>query len=78
MNKKRQYQILLLVLITIVIFNVAIMLTAEGNSSKNVYNVTTVGKNSNGTVYKIIAGDESSTLLMKRFTISLAQAETKI
>jgi len=60
MNKKRQYQILLLVLITIVIFNVAIMLTAEGNSSKNVYNVTTVGKNSNGTVYKIIAGDESS------------------
>lgn len=59
MNKKRQYQLLLLVLITVVIFNISIMLTADANS-KNIYNVTTVGENSNGTVYKIIAGNPSS------------------
>lgn len=59
MNKKRQYQILLIVLIIIVIFNIAIMLTANNNSA-NVYNVTTVGNNSYGTVYKIIAGNPSS------------------
>lgn len=60
MNKKRQYQILLLVLIAIVIFNMSIILTSTLNSPENSYNITEVGKNANGTVYKIIAGNESS------------------
>lgn len=60
MNKKTQYKLLLLVLVIIVIFNVAILLNATLNNSNNVYNVTTVGENANGIVYKIIAGDESS------------------
>lgn len=60
MNKKRQYQILLLVLILVVIFNIAIMLTANTGPHDNIYNITTVGKNANGTVYKIIAGNPSS------------------
>lgn len=60
MNKKRQYQLLLMVLITVVIFNIAIILTADDNSSGNIYNVSEVGKNANGTVYKIIAGNASS------------------
>lgn len=60
MNKKKQYQILLVVLLAIVIFNVAIILTADDNSSGNIYNITEVGKNSNGTVYKIIAGNANS------------------
>ena len=58
MNKKIQYELLLLVLIVIVVFNVAILLTA--NDSDNIYNVTEVGKNANGTVYKIVAGNPSS------------------
>lgn len=62
MNKKTQYQILLIILVIIVIFNVAILLTANDNTDKtdNIYNITTVGKNANGTVYKIIAGNSSS------------------
>lgn len=60
MNKKRQYQILLLVLIAVVIFNLAIIFTSHENSQGNIYNVSTVGNNSNGTVYKIIAGNPSS------------------
>lgn len=60
MNKKRQYQILLLVLVAIVIFNFAIILTSTIDNSQNIYNITEVGKNSNGTVYKIVAGNESS------------------
>ena len=60
MNKRTQYRLLLLVLIIIVIFNLAILITADSNYSKNVYKVTTVGENANGVVYKIIAGDESS------------------
>lgn len=58
MNKKIQYELLLLVLIVIVVFNVAILLTA--NDSDNIYNITEVGKNANGTVYKIVAGNPSS------------------
>lgn len=58
MNKKNQYRLLLLVLVVIVIINVSILLTAD--YSNNVYDVTVVGENANGTVYKIIAGDESS------------------
>ena len=60
MNKKKQYQILLAVLILIVIFNLAIILTSVFETPNNVYNMTTVGKNANGTVYKIEAGNMSS------------------
>lgn len=58
MNKKTQYELLLLVLVVIVVFNVAILLTA--NNTDNIYNATEVGKNANGTVYKIVAGNPSS------------------
>ena len=60
MNKKRQYQILLIILLAIVIFNLAIILSSVMNTPDNIYNVTTVGKNANGTVYKIEAGNMSS------------------
>lgn len=59
MNKKTQYQLLLLVLVAIVVFNVAILLTAN-NNSENIYNTTAIGENANGTVYKIVAGNPSS------------------
>ncbi len=59
MNKKVKYKLLLLVLIVIVIFNLAIILTYNMNHN-NDYTVTTVGKNGNGAVYKIEAGDLSS------------------
>ncbi len=59
MNKKIQYELLLLVLLVIVAFNVAILLTAN-DSNSNIYNLTEVGKNANGTVYKIVAGNPSS------------------
>lgn len=58
MNKKRQYELLVLILVGIVIFNLALIYMA--NSHGNVYNVTTVGNDTNGTVYKIIAGNPSS------------------
>lgn len=58
MNKKTQYQLLLVVLVAIVIFNVSILLTA--NNSNNSYNIEEIGENENGTVYKIVAGDTSS------------------
>ncbi len=51
---------MLLVLVAIVIFNLSIILTSTMDSPENVYNVSEVGKNTNGTVYKIIAGNESS------------------
>lgn len=60
MNRKKQYQILLLVLMAMAVFNISIILTADDDSTENVYNVTEVGKNSNGTVYKIIAGNPKS------------------
>ncbi len=60
MNKKTQYEILLLVLVAIVIFNLAIILPSVLNTPNNTYNVTAVGSNANGTVYKIEAGDMSS------------------
>ncbi len=60
MNKKIQYQILLAVLIVIVLFNLAIILSSIMDTPDNIYNVTTVGKNANGTVYKIEAGNMSS------------------
>lgn len=60
MNKKLQYQLLLIVLITVVIFNLAIVFTSHEETYENYYNVTEVGHNVNGTVYKIVAGNASS------------------
>ena len=61
MNKKIQYEILLLVLIAILIFNTAIILTADDDAQgDNIYNITEVGHDQNGTVYKIVAGNASS------------------
>lgn len=60
MNKKMQYQILLIILIVIVIFNLTIMVSEVTRGPDNIYNVTTVGSNVNGTVYKIEAGNMSS------------------
>ena len=60
MNKKIQYQILLVVLIAIVVFNLAIIFTSHDPSEDNGYNITSIGKNANGTVYKIVAGNMSS------------------
>lgn len=60
MNKKVQYQILLVVLIAIVIFNLAIIGDSVMKGPENTYNISTVGKNVNGTVYKIEAGNLSS------------------
>lgn len=59
MNKKVKYKLLLLVLLVIVIFNLATIITYNMNHN-NDYTVTTVGTNTNGTVYKIEAGDLSS------------------
>ncbi len=60
MNKKMQYQILLIVLIAIVIFNLAIIFNSIMNTPDNSYNITSIGHNTNGTVYKIEAGNMSS------------------
>ncbi|MFM5882811.1 hypothetical protein [Methanobrevibacter gottschalkii] len=60
MNKKMQYQILLIVLIAIVIFNLSIIVSSMMNTPDNVYNITNIGHNANGTVYKIEAGNMSS------------------
>ena len=60
MNKKIQYEILLAILIVIVIFNLAIIFTSHDPTEDNIYNVTEVGHNANGTVYKIVAGNMSS------------------
>lgn len=59
MNKKTQYEILLLVLVAIVVFNLAIVFTSD-ESTANTYNITEMGHNVNGTVYKIVTGNESS------------------
>ena len=60
MNKKMQYQILLIVLVAIVVFNLAIIFSSMMSTPDNDYNITTVGQNANGTVYKIEAGNMSS------------------
>lgn len=60
MNKKMQYQILLIVLVAIVVFNLAIIFSSMMSTPDNDYNITTVGHNANGTVYKIEAGNMSS------------------
>lgn len=58
MNKRNQYQLLLLVLTAIVIFNLAIVFTSH--DTENIHNITEIGHNVNGTVYKIVAGNPSS------------------
>lgn len=60
MNKKLKYEILLIILIIILIINLSIIIGEVANGEKNTYNVTSVGSNANGTVYKIIAGNPSS------------------
>ena len=60
MNKKMQYQILLIVLVAIVVFNLAIIFSSMMSTPDNDYNITTLGQNANGTVYKIEAGNMSS------------------
>ena len=60
MNKKIQYQILLIILIAIVVVNLSIIIGDVTKSPENTYNVTEVGGNINGTVYKIVAGNTSS------------------
>ena len=60
MNKKKQYQILLIALVIIVIFNLSLMISEVTRGPDNIYNVTTVGSNANGTVYKVVAGNMSS------------------
>lgn len=60
MNKKNQYQILLIILVVIVIINLSIIIGDITNGPDNSYNVTAVGNNENGTVYKIVAGNTSS------------------
>lgn len=60
MNKKIQYQILLIILIAIVVVNLSIILGEVTKTPDNTYNVTEVGHNKNGTVYKIVAGNTSS------------------
>lgn len=60
MNKKMQYQILLVVLLLIVIINISFMISEVTRGPDNIYNITSVGSNVNGTVYKIEAGNMSS------------------
>ena len=60
MNKKIQYQILLIILIAIVIINLSIIISDVTKGPTNTYNVTEIGSNDNGEVYKVIAGNTSS------------------
>ena len=60
MNKKIQYQILIIILIAIVIINLSIIISDVTKGPTNTYNVTEIGSNDNGEVYKVIAGNTSS------------------
>ena len=60
MDKKSQNQILLLILIIIAIVSIAIISGGLFNSSNNSYNITKIGSNDDGSVYKVIAGDINS------------------
>lgn len=62
MNKKAKYELILIILIGVVLINTAIVIShpEKKSDSENCYNMTTVGSNENGTVYKIIAGNNSS------------------
>lgn len=60
MNKKNQYQIILIILVVIVIINLSVIIGDMTNGPTNTYNVTTVGENEDGKVFKIVAGNASS------------------
>lgn len=60
MNKKNQYQIILIILVVIVIINLSVIIGDMTNGPTNTYNVTTVGENEDGKVFKIVAGNVSS------------------
>lgn len=62
MNKKAKYELILIILIGVVLINTAVVISHPEKKSddENCYNMTTVGNNENGTVYKIIAGNNSS------------------
>ena len=66
MNRKK-YKIILLLLLVVVIVNTSFILSntydfdkPQNKNNDNQYNITKVGENVNGTVYKIIAGNLSS------------------
>lgn len=60
MNKKSQYKILLIILLVLLVINLSVIIGDVTKSPENIYNVTEIGNNTNGTVYKIVAGNESS------------------
>ena len=61
MNNKAKYELVLIIVIGIILVNIAMVISNPENvDDKNCYNVTTVGSNENGTVYKIVAGNNSS------------------
>ena len=60
MNKKKQYQIFLIILTIILLINLFLIFNTFIQQPDNVYKISTVGSNENGTVYKIVAGNLSS------------------
>lgn len=65
MKKRQLYEIVLFILIIIVVVNSAFIILTDDTADKekaqkNQYNVTKIGENENGTVYKIVAGNLSS------------------
>lgn len=61
MNNKAKYELVLIIVIGIILVNIAMVISNPENvDDENCYNVTTVGSNENGTVYKIVAGNNSS------------------
>ena len=60
MNKKTQYEIILMLVIIVILFNLSIIYDSFFKEANNEYNITSVGSNINGTVYKITAGNLSS------------------
>ncbi len=66
MNIGRKYKIIILLLVIIVIINTIFIIVnnddmdVNHDKNNNQYNITKVGENENGTVYKIIAGNLSS------------------
>lgn len=61
MNNKAKYELVLIIVIGIILVNIAMVISNPENvDDENCYNMTTVGSNENGTVYKIVAGNNSS------------------
>lgn len=56
--KRKTYKILLVILIIIIAINSTIIIFSL--NSNNIYDVSIVGSNENGTVYKIVAGNNNS------------------